>query len=81
MKTHQPVRYLILIDAAGAPTARLYDAERTHILDVDATSEEVSDMTGGHVPRHDASGHEWDAALGNHTLTERRDAQIFALDI
>jgi hypothetical protein len=77
----KPVKYLVLIEAAGAPTARLFDAEQAHILDIDATSEEVADMTSGHTPAHDGAESRWDKPLQGHTSQERRAAQIFTLDI
>jgi hypothetical protein len=78
---HKPVKYLVLIEAAGAPVARLFDGDNAHILDIDATSEEVVDMTGGHVPEHTGADARWDSLLGGHTAQERRDAQIFTLEI
>jgi hypothetical protein len=78
---HKPVRYLVLIESAGTPVARMFDADHTHILDIDATSEEVVDMTGGRVPEHNAGDAQWDAILQGHTAQERQAAQIFTLDI
>ncbi|CAN5571669.1 hypothetical protein BH09PSE5_BH09PSE5_16720 [soil metagenome] len=78
---HKPVKYLVLIDAAGAPVARMFDADMVHILDIDATSEEVVDMTGGHVPAYNAAESQWESMLAGHTLEERKSAQIFTLDI
>lgn len=78
---HKPAKYLVLIEAAGAPTARLFDADRAHILDIDATSEEVTDMTAGHTPQHDGAQSTWDKPLQGHSPQERQAAQIFTLDI
>ena len=78
---HKPVRYLVLIESGGAPIARLFDADQAHILDIDATSEEVTDMTAGHTPAHDGTENKWDKPLQGHTLQERQAAQIFTLDI
>jgi hypothetical protein len=78
---HKPVRFLVLIEAAGAPVARLFDSDRTHILDIDATSEEVVDMTGGNTPQLGATDSLWDTMLSAHTREERRTAQVFTLDI
>lgn len=78
---HKPVKYLVLIDSADGPVARLFDESRAHVLDIDATSEEVADMTGGHTPVHGALGSDWNDALGAHTHGERQAAQIFTLEI
>jgi hypothetical protein len=78
---HKPVKYLVLIEAAGIPVARLFDADKAHILDIDATSEEVVDMTGGHTPERSGADSRWDILLGGHTSQERREAQIFTLEI
>ena len=78
---HKPVKYLVLIDAAGSPVARLFDADQAHILDIDATSEEVVDMTGGHTPEYNGADARWDKTLQGHTSQERETAQIFTLDI
>jgi len=76
-----PARYLILIDSSGAMTARLFDAERRHLGDFDASSEEVAVMTRGLVGSVGADGHEWKQALAGHNAAERRAAEVFALDI
>ena len=48
------VKYLVLIESGGAMVARLYDAKRGHVSDIDASSEEVAVMTAGLQPRHAA---------------------------
>ncbi|QTN25553.1 hypothetical protein HZ992_11600 [Rhizobacter sp. AJA081-3] len=76
-----PARYLILIDASGAMTARLFDAERRPLGEFDASSEEVAVMTQGLVAAGGADTSLWDQALAGHNATERREAEIFTLDI
>ena len=76
-----PVKYLILIETDGAMVARLFDAERRHVSDIDASSEEVAVMTTGLSPQ--ASGHrdEWAAALAGHNAAERSAARVYTLDV
>jgi hypothetical protein len=76
-----PARYLILIDASGAMTARLFDAERRPLGDFDASSEEVAVMTQGLSAARGADAPDWDKALAGHNGAERRAAEIFTLDI
>jgi len=76
-----PARYLVLIDASGAMTARLFDAQRAALGDFDASSEEVAVMTRGLVGRRGADAPEWDKALAGHNLGERRSAEVFTLDV
>lgn len=76
-----PARYLVLIDASGAMTARLFDAERRALGDFDASSEEVAVMTKGLVGSNGADGAVWDKALAGHNAAERRSAEVFTLDV
>jgi len=75
-----PVKYLVLIDASGAMTARLFDADRHHVSDIDASSEEVAVMTAGLAPVQGADD-SWAAALAGHNADERRAAQVYTLDV
>ena len=76
-----PARYLILIDASGAMTARLFDAERRPLGDFDASSEEVAVMTQGLRAAAGADAPDWDKALAGHNASERRGAEVFTPDI
>ena len=76
-----PVKYLILIEAAGPMVARLFDANRVHVLDIDASSEEVAVMTAGLVPEQGADDAAWAKALVGHNAAERRAAQVYTLDV
>jgi hypothetical protein len=76
-----PARYLVLIDASGAMTARLFDASRKALGDFDASSEEVAVMTKGLVAASGADAPEWDRALAGHNRSERRAAEVFTLDV
>lgn len=77
----EPARYLVLIEAAGSTVARLFSPDRRQVSEFDAGSEEVAQMTQGLNPAADASGAEWDAALGSHNLAERRAADVYTLDV
>lgn len=77
----KPARYLVLIDAGGAMVARLFDEARVQVAEFDASSEEVAVMTSGLVPGRGAEAPEWDAPLRGHNPHERREAQVFTLDV
>jgi hypothetical protein len=81
MHRNTPVRYLVLIESGGAMVARLYDAKRGHVSDIDASSEEVAVMTAGLQPRHAAEDAVWSEALRGHNAAERRAAQVYTLDV
>lgn len=61
--------------------ARLFDADRKHVLDFDATSEEVVVMTTGLQPTKGAEAHAWGLALEGHSDEERAAALIYTLDV
>ena len=79
--TQAPVKYLILIESGGAMVARLFDARRTHVSDIDGSSEEVAVMTAGLTPEKEASSAEWSLALRGHNASERAAASVYTLDI
>ena len=74
-----PVKYLIVIESGGPMVARLFDANRIHVIDMDASSEDVSETTEGIVPSHGATAPEWDQALAGHSRSEREQAQVYTL--
>jgi hypothetical protein len=74
-------RYVVVIDAAGAMTARLYSAEREPLGEFDAATEELSLMTRGLRPSGDASDAVWDRALQGHAASERHGARVYELDV
>jgi hypothetical protein len=76
-----PVKYLIVIDSGGSMVARLFDAERVHILDMDGSTEEVATTTEGLAPTRNAAAPEWDRALAGHSAAERAQAQVFTLSV
>lgn len=76
-----PARYLLLIEQAGSMVARLFDADRKHLMDFDATSEEVSVMTSGLRPTKGADARAWGLALQGHSEAERAAALIYTLDV
>jgi hypothetical protein len=76
-----PVRYLVLIDAAGSSIARLYLATRELAAEFDGGTEEVARMTRGLSPSKGAEGPEWDQALEGHSSAERRAAGVYTLDV
>ncbi len=79
---HRPAaRFLVVIDAGGVATARLFDADRAALNDFAGGTEEVAQMTQGLSPTHGASGPEWDGALAGHGAAERAAAQVYLLDV
>lgn len=76
-----PAKYLVLIDAAGAMTARLFDAQYRHLSDFDASTEEVPVMLAGLSPQQGAAGPDWARALAGHSEQERQAAQVYTLAV
>ena len=78
----QPLtRYLVMIDAAGEVVARMFDAEYRQLAEFDASSCEVAVMTHGLVPARTADELPWRAALAGHSAIERREAEVYTLDV
>ena len=77
---HKPARYLVLIEAGDGMVARLFDADRVHLIDFDASSWEVAEMTAGRVPAEGAGHGDWGSALEGHSEAQLRAARIYALD-
>ena len=79
---HQsPVRFLVLIETAGSMVARLFDAQRRQVNEIDASTEEVAMMTAGLTPAHGADDPAWATALAGHNAAERRAAEVYSLPI
>lgn len=76
-----PVHYLVLIESDGQMVARLFDAQRRHVSDIDASSEEVSVMTQGLMPQRVANAPEWQQALQGDGIAQREAALVFTLDV
>jgi hypothetical protein len=79
---HQkPAKYLVVIDSAGEMVARMFDDTRKPMVDFDASSSEVAVMTQGLVPTHEGLDPAWNAALAGHSALERRQAEVYLLDV
>lgn len=76
-----PAKYLVVIESDGAMLAKLYDAQRLLVSDIDATSEEVAVMTQGLTPTRDANDATWAPVLAGHGEPERRAARVYTLDV
>lgn len=76
-----PAKYLVLIEAAGAMTARLFDAEHRHLADLDAASEEIPALIAGIEAERGADPSAWGAALRGHSAAELHAAQVFHLPV
>jgi len=78
---HPPVRFLVVIDSGGFSVARLFLATREQVGELDAATEEVTQMTQGLAPVRNASDTAWDAALAGHSAAERTAAEVYTLDV
>ena len=78
---HPPVRLLVVIDSGGFSVARLFLATREQVGELDAATEEVTQMTQGLVPTRTASDAMWDHALAGHSAAERAAAEVYTLDV
>jgi hypothetical protein len=78
---HAPVRFLIVITSGGFSVARLFLATREQVNELDAATEEVTQMTQGLVPARSASDAAWDHALAGHSADERAAAEVYTLDV
>ncbi|MCW7537850.1 hypothetical protein OOT46_08310 [Aquabacterium sp. A7-Y] len=81
MHKPNPARYLVLIEAGGPMIAKLFDAERRLVAEIDGTSEEVAVMTFGLTPLAAGASPEWAGPLEGHNLQERAAAQVFVLEL
>ncbi len=77
---HPPARFLVLIDAGDGMVARLFDAGHRHIIDIDASSWEVAEMTAARMPAEGADQAEWGRLLEGHSEAQQRAARIYTLD-
>ena len=75
------MRTLIVIDSAGSRIARLFLAGREQVGELDAATEEVTQMTQGLVPALGALEPVWDVALAGHNAHERAAAEVYTLDV
>jgi hypothetical protein len=78
---HAPVRYVVVIESAGARIARLFPASREQIGELDSATEEATQMTQGLVPERSAGEAVWDRALAGHNAAERAAAEVYTLDV
>ena len=75
----KPVRYVVIIEEAGARVARLFLETREQVGEVDAGAEEVADLVKGHEPMHSATDPVWDQALRGNSREERVVAEVYTL--
>jgi hypothetical protein len=79
---HQPpARFLIVIESGGSVVARLFQQTRELVAEFDAGSEETAQLTAAGQAGKGADGPEWDRALAGHSAAERRDADVYTLDV
>jgi len=78
---HAPARYAVVIESGGARIARLFADSREQLAELDAATEEVTQMTQGLVPARTAVDAVWDRALAGHNAAERAAAEVYTLDV
>lgn len=78
---HQSVRYVIVIDTGGVAIARLFLENRQQVDEFDASVPEVVQMISGVASARGALGTEWDAALRGHSASERKEAEVYTLEV
>lgn len=76
-------KHLVLIDSAGSGgrVAKVFLPSLEEVAEFDATAPEVLSMIEGLVPAHDAAQPRWDAALMEHSVGERMQANVYTLDV
>jgi hypothetical protein len=76
-----PVKYLVMIETQEGMTARFFDAQRHHMSDIDASSEEVVVMLHGLVAEPIKPGSPWLEVLSSHNPQELAEAKIYTLEV
>ena len=74
-------KYLVIIQAAEGPIARLLLSNRELAAELDANTEEVATLIKGIVPTIGATGAEWDSSLAGQSPEEREAAEVYALAV
>jgi hypothetical protein len=74
-------RYLVVIDSGGFMVARLFLESREQVAELDASTEEVTQMIARLQPHFGAADPPWDRALAGHSAAERAQARVYELDI
>ena len=76
-----PVKYLVMIETPDGMTARFFDAQRRHMSDIDASSEEVVVMLHGLVAEPVKPGSPWAEVLSSHNAQELAEAKVYTLEV
>jgi hypothetical protein len=80
--THRaPARFLVVLDGGGVTVAKLFLDSREQVLEIDAGTEEVTQMRVGLTADVGADGPDWDRALAGHCGAERRAAKVYRVDV
>ena len=80
--THRSVtKYLIIIQGAEGPVARLFLPGHEQVAELDANTEEVAAMIKGLVPSTGATGAEWDRSLASDSAEVRAVAEVYTLSL
>ena len=80
--THREVtKYLIIIQGADGPLARLFLPNHEQVVELDANTEEVTAMIKGLAPSTGATGAEWDRSLASDSPEVRAVAEVYTLSL
>ena len=77
----KPARFLVVIDSGGYMVARLFLESREQVAELDASTEEVTQMTIGLRASKSAGEPCWDRALQGHSASERASADVYTLGL
>ncbi|MBV8122807.1 MAG: hypothetical protein JOY60_05165 [Burkholderiaceae bacterium] len=77
----KPARYLVVIDSGGYMVARLFLDNGEQVAELDASTEEVTQMTIGLTAAKSATDPAWDRALQGHSAVERAGADVYTLGL
>ena len=74
-------RWLVLIETGQGRVARLYLESRDLVAEFNAGAQEVEAMVRDLLPQRGATEPAWDTALTGHSDEQRREAEVYTLDI
>ena len=77
----KPARFMVVIDSGGYMVARLFLESREQVAELDASTEEVTQMTIGLHATQCAGDPVWDRALQGHSVDERASAHVYELGL
>jgi hypothetical protein len=73
-------KYLVVIAAPEGPVAKLLLQDLKQVAELDANTEEVTDMIKGRTPMIGATHAKWDKLLTAYSTDERVTAKVYTID-